>query len=165
MAVNVSAAQFQKPHQLIQNVVAALAASGLPPDRLELEITESMLMQHAEAVIGSLLHLGVRIALDDFGTGYSSLAYLRRFPFSKIKIDRAFVREKADLGTAAIVQAVVGLGRRVAADITAEGVETEEQRTQVVVAGCTQMQGFLLSKPLAVSEATAVAVKSLDAAA
>ena len=168
MAVNVSAVQFHKPHRLAQNVVAALAASGLAPDRLELEITESVLMQDAEAVISCLLHLrelGVRIALDDFGTGYSSLAYLRRFPFSKIKIDRAFVREIADPGTAAIVQAVVGLGRRVAADITAEGVETQEQRAYVIATGCTQMQGFLFSKPLQAGEATAVAMRCLCAAA
>ena len=125
-------------------------------------------MQDAEAVISCLLHLrelGVRIALDDFGTGYSSLAYLRRFPFSKIKIDRAFVREIADPGTAAIVQAVVGLGRRVAADITAEGVETQEQRAYVIATGCTQMQGFLFSKPLQAGEATAVAMRCLCAAA
>ena len=168
MAVNVSAVQFQKPHQLTQTVIAALAASGLTPDRLELEITESVLMQDADAVIACLLHLrelGVRIALDDFGTGYSSLAYLRRFPFSKIKIDRAFVREIADPGTAAIVQAVVGLGRRVAADITAEGVETQEQRAHVVAAGCTQMQGFLFSKSLPANEATIIAIRSLSAAA
>ena len=168
MAVNVSAVQFQKPYQLTQTVMAALAASGLAPDRLELEITESVLVQDAEAVIACLSHLrelGVRIALDDFGTGYSSLAYLRRFPFSKIKIDRAFVREIADPGTAAIVQAVVGLGKRVAADITAEGVETREQRAHVVAAGCTQMQGFLFSKPLLAKEATAAAMRSLSAAA
>ena len=168
MAVNVSAVQFQKPHQLTQNVVDALASSGLAPDRLELEITESVLMQDAEAVIACLLHLrelGVRIALDDFGTGYSSLAYLRRFPFSKIKIDRAFVREIADPGTAAIVQAVVGLGRRVAADITAEGVETQEQRAHVVAAGCSQLQGFLFSKPLPAREATIIALRDMNAAA
>ncbi len=159
IAVNVSAVQFHKPHQLTHTVVAALAASGLTPDRLELEITESVLMKDAEAVIACLLHLrelGVRIALDDFGTGYSSLAYLRRFPFSKIKIDRTFVREIDDPGTAAIVQAVVGLGKRVAADITAEGVETQDQRAQVVAAGCTQMQGFLFSKPVTAGEATAI---------
>ncbi len=168
MAVNVSAVQFQKPHKLTQTVVAALASSGLAPDRLELEITESVLMRDAEAIITCLLHLrelGVRIALDDFGTGYSSLAYLRRFPFSKIKIDRAFVREIADPGTAAIVQAVVGLGKRVAADITAEGVETQEQRAHVVATGCTQMQGFLFSKPLPAIEATVIAMASLDVAA
>lgn len=166
MAVNVSAVQFQKPHQLTRNVMSALAASGLAPGRLELEITESALIQDAEAVIACLHHLrelGVRIALDDFGTGYSSLAYLRRFPFSKIKIDRAFVREIADPGTAAIVRAVVGLGRRVAADITAEGVETQEQRERVVAAGCTQMQGFLFSKPLTAEDATVVALQSPDA--
>jgi len=162
MAVNVSAVQFQQPHTLQTSVLTALADSGLAPDRLELEVTESVLVQDAEAVIACLhclRELGVRIALDDFGTGYSSLAYLRRFPFHKIKIDKTFVRDIANPDTAAIVRAVVGLGKRVHADITAEGVETVEQREHMSAAGCTQMQGFLLSMPLPADKAATFAAR------
>ena len=147
-----------------QRCLAALAASGLEPSRLELEVTESVLIQDADAVIAclsNLRELGVRIALDDFGTGYSSLAYLRRFPFDKIKIDRSFVREIDDPHTAAIVAAVVGLGARVGADVTAEGVETSDQRRQVHAAGCTQLQGFLFSRALPSDEAGAIAIGGL----
>jgi diguanylate cyclase (GGDEF)-like protein len=161
MAVNVSAIQFRHPGRLQRSVVAALAASGLEPARLELEVTESVLIQDADSVIAclsNLRELGVRIALDDFGTGYSSLAYLRRFPFDKIKIDRSFVREIDDPQTAAIVAAVVGLGARVGADVTAEGVETSDQRRQVHAAGCTQLQGFLFGRPLPADEAGAIAI-------
>nr|WP_279292703.1 EAL domain-containing protein [Methylobacterium goesingense] len=155
IAVNVSAVQFGQSG-LEQSVVAALLASGLPARRLELEITESVLMQDAEAVIACLHRLralGVRIALDDFGTGYSSLSYLRRFPFDRIKIDRSFVREIADPGTAAIVRAVVGLGTQLGASITAEGIETEAQMAQVRQEGCTEAQGFLLGRPMPAEEA------------
>jgi len=150
IAVNVSAVQFQKPG-LEQVVLSALMATGLAPSRLELEITESVLMEDANAVIGCLQRLtalGVRIALDDFGTGYSSLSYLRRFPFDKIKIDRSFVREIDDPNAAAIVRAVVGLATHLGADITAEGIETEDQFKRVRQIGCTEFQGFLLSRPL-----------------
>ncbi|RZK90534.1 MAG: EAL domain-containing protein, partial [Methylobacterium sp.] len=155
IAVNVSAVQFGQSN-LEQSVVAALAASGLPARRLELEITESVLMQDAEAVIACLHRLralGVRIALDDFGTGYSSLSYLRRFPFDRIKIDRSFIREITDPGTAAIVRAVVDLGTQLGASITAEGIETEEQMARVRQEGCTEAQGFLLGRPLPAEEA------------
>jgi diguanylate cyclase (GGDEF)-like protein/PAS domain S-box-containing protein len=157
IAVNVSAVQFLQG-TLEQGVVAALAASGLPAWRLELEITESVLMQDAEAVVACLHRLramGVRIALDDFGTGYSSLSYLRRFPFDRIKIDRSFIREIADPGTAAIVRAVVGLGAHLGTSITAEGIETEAQLEQVRREGCTEVQGFLFSRPLPSAEARA----------
>ena len=150
IAVNVSAIQFRQPG-LEQSVMGALSSSGISADRLELEITESVLMQDAPAVIASLHRLramGVRIALDDFGTGYSSLSYLRQFPFNKIKIDRAFVQEIDDPNTAAIVRAVVGLGERVGAAITAEGVETKEQLERVREEGCTEVQGYLFSAPL-----------------
>ncbi|KQO73628.1 EAL domain-containing protein [Methylobacterium sp. Leaf89] len=155
IAVNVSAVQFGQAN-LEQSVVAALSASGLPARRLELEITESVLMQDAEAVLACLHRLralGVRIALDDFGTGYSSLSYLRRFPFDRIKIDRSFIREIADPGTAAIVRAVVDLGTQLGASITAEGIETEEQMARVRQEGCTEAQGFLLGRPLPAEEA------------
>ncbi|GJD96677.1 bifunctional diguanylate cyclase/phosphodiesterase [Methylobacterium iners] len=150
VAVNVSAIQFQQPG-LEQSVMHALSASGLPARRLELEITESVLMQDAQAVVACLHRLrglGVRIALDDFGTGYSSLSYLRQFPFDKIKIDRSFIREIGDPDAAAIVRAVVGLGTHLGIAITAEGVETREQLDQVRSEGCTEVQGFLFSQPL-----------------
>ncbi len=150
VAVNVSAVQFRQPG-LEQSVVKALAATGLSPCRLELEITESVLLADAEAVVASLHRLralGVRIALDDFGTGYSSLSYLRRFPFDKIKIDRSFIREIGDPVAAAIVRAVVGLGARLGTVVTAEGVETAEQLEQVRNEGCTEVQGYLFGRPV-----------------
>jgi diguanylate cyclase (GGDEF)-like protein len=151
IAVNLSAAQFRN-RQLVQTVVNALAAAGLPATRLELEITESVLLQDAEAareILLQLRSLGVRIALDDFGTGYSSLSYLRTFPFDKIKIDRCFI---ADLSTSAeaplaILRAVTQLGATLGMTTTAEGVETEEQLALVRAVGCTEMQGHLFSPP------------------
>ncbi|WP_286159108.1 EAL domain-containing protein [Methylobacterium sp. Leaf456] len=157
VAVNVSAVQFRK-QGLEQAVIRALAASGLPARRLELEITESVLMQDSDAVIGCLHRLralGVRIALDDFGTGYSSLSYLCRFPFDKIKVDRSFVRDLDNPVAAAIVHAIVGIGERLGSTITAEGVETEEQLGRLRHKGCTEVQGFLLSRPLAAEDARA----------
>ncbi|MFD1300207.1 EAL domain-containing protein [Methylobacterium marchantiae] len=150
IAVNVSAMQFREPG-LEQNVIMALSASGLAADRLELEITESVLIQDTEAVIGCLhrlRYIGVRIALDDFGTGYSSLSYLRQFPFDKIKIDRSFIREIADPDTAAIVRSIVGLGERRGTTITAEGVETSAQLDLVRAEGCNEVQGFYFSRPV-----------------
>ncbi len=155
VAVNVSAVQFQQPG-LEQSVMSALASSGFAPNRLVLEITESVLVQDAEAVIACLHRLkgfGVRIALDDFGTGYSSLSYLRRFPFDKIKIDRTFIREISDPGAAAIVRAVVGIATQLGATVTAEGVETTEQLEQVRQVGCTDVQGYLVSRPLTAEKA------------
>ena len=154
-AVNVSAVQFQQPG-LEQTVRRALTTSGLAPHRLELEITESVLLQDSEAAIACLHRLkalGVRIALDDFGTGFSSLSYLRRFPFDKIKIDRSFIRDIADPDTAAIVRAIVGIAARRGAIVTAEGVETGEQLEQVRQEGCTEVQGFLYSRPITAPEA------------
>ena len=150
VAVNLSPIQFRSLG-LVQAVQRALADSGLPARRLELEITESALLQDSEAVLATLheLHaVGVRIALDDFGTGYSSLSYLRSFPFDKLKIDQSFVREmlhRADCR--AIVTSVLGLARELGMDTTAEGVETEEQLAQLREAGCTEVQGFLFDRP------------------
>jgi len=159
VAVNISAVQFAQPG-LEQGVLAALSASGLAPHRLELEITESVLMGDAEGVSACLHRLravGVRVALDDFGTGYSSLSYLRQFPFDKIKIDRSFIAGIGDPDTAAIVRAIVGLGRRLGSAITAEGVETEAQLAAVRAEGCTEVQGFLFSRPLPAAEALSFA--------
>jgi diguanylate cyclase (GGDEF)-like protein len=150
LAVNLSPAQF-KSRTLVQTVVNALARSGLDARRLELEITESVLLADNEATIATLHQLrdlGVRISMDDFGTGYSSLSYLRSFPFDKIKIDRSFVRDLSAHGDcAAIIKAVTGLGRGLGMTTTAEGVETREQLEQIRQEGCNEVQGFLFSAP------------------
>jgi EAL domain-containing protein (putative c-di-GMP-specific phosphodiesterase class I) len=128
-----------------------LASSGLPPKRLEVEITETVLIQDNDttlAVLHQLRDLGVRISMDDFGTGYSSLSYLRRFPFDKIKIDRSFIRDLARRDDSrSIVRAVTGLGSSLGMVTTAEGVETDEQLRLLRAEGCTQVQGFLFSPP------------------
>jgi len=148
VAVNVSPVQF-KSQTLALNVAAALAASGLAASRLELEITEAVLIRDDEMaleVLHQLRALGVRIALDDFGTGYSSLSYLQRFPFDKIKIDRSFVRDIASaVASSSIVEAVVNIAAASNMTTTAEGVETEQQRELLRVLGCTEMQGYLFS--------------------
>jgi diguanylate cyclase (GGDEF)-like protein/PAS domain S-box-containing protein len=154
IGVNVSAVQFNG--ELEETVLGALTESGLPAGRLKLEVTESLLMRNPEqafAVLHRLRDMGVRIALDDFGTGYSSLSYLRRFPFDKLKIDRAFVKDIVDPDAAAIVRAVVGIGERLGMGVVAEGVETLEQLDIVRREGCTEVQGFLFSKPLPPAEA------------
>jgi diguanylate cyclase (GGDEF)-like protein len=150
VAVNVSPAQF-KSRNLVPTVVNALATSGLPAERLELEITELVLMQETEGAIGILQQfhaLGIRVAMDDFGTGYSSLGYLRSFPFDRIKIDQSFIH---DLSTKedsiAIIRAVVGLSSSLGIRTTAEGVETEEQLARLTSEGCSEAQGFLFSEP------------------
>jgi diguanylate cyclase (GGDEF)-like protein len=154
LAVNVSPVQFRSD-TLALNVVAALAASGLSANRLELEITEAVLIRDDAAalvILHQLRALGVRIALDDFGTGYSSLSYLQRFPFDKIKIDRCFIKDIAEPGGApCIVQAVVSIATTRHITTTAEGVETERQRNLLRTLGCTEMQGYLFSpaKPAA----------------
>jgi len=155
VAVNISAAQFRSPG-LMQVIVGALAASGLPPTRLEIEITETVLLQNREttlAVLHQLRALGVRIAMDDFGTGYSSLTYLQCFPFDKIKIDRSFVKDIAkNAGSLNIVRAVAAMANGMGMTATAEGVETAEQLETITSEGCTEMQGFLFSKPLPLAE-------------
>jgi diguanylate cyclase (GGDEF)-like protein len=151
VAVNLSPVQFRSPG-LVHVVVGALAASGLAPDRLELEITENTLLQDSEATLSTLYQLrglGVRIAMDDFGTGYSSLSYLQSFPFDKIKIDRSFVKDIADgVGSLNIVRAVAAMANGLGMETTAEGVETPEQLETVKAEGCTEMQGFVFSRPL-----------------
>jgi diguanylate cyclase (GGDEF)-like protein len=155
VAVNVSPVQFRSK-SLVGSVMSALAASGLRPDRFELEITEAVLMHNDDvtmAVLHQLRSLGVRISMDDFGTGYSSLSYLRGFPFDKIKIDRSFVRdliEKPD--SIAIIRAVTGLGHSFGMTTTAEGVETQEQLDQMRAEGCTEAQGYFYGKPMPANE-------------
>jgi diguanylate cyclase (GGDEF)-like protein/PAS domain S-box-containing protein len=152
VAVNLSPAQFRDT-RLVESVTAALAEAGLPPARLEVEITESVLLADNPAVLQALHALpalGVRIAMDDFGTGYSSLSYLRSFPFDKIKIDRPFVRDvQASDESAAIVRAILSLGRTLGLTTTAEGVETDAQLQYVREHGCDQAQGYLVDRPLA----------------
>jgi diguanylate cyclase (GGDEF)-like protein len=148
VAVNVSPVQF-KSQTLALNVAAALAASGLAASRLELEITEAVLIRDDEValeVLHQLRALGVRIALDDFGTGYSSLSYLQRFPFDKIKIDRSFVKNiTSAVASSSIVEAVVNIAAASHMTTTAEGVETEQQKELLRALGCTEMQGYLFS--------------------
>ncbi|BCM85495.1 EAL domain-containing protein [Methylobacterium indicum] len=155
VAVNVSAAQVRHG-PLIAAIQAALHESGLGSDRLEIEITESMLVDgEAVDLLLALRRLGLRIALDDFGTGYSSLSYLRRFPFDAIKIDRSFIADIANPDTAAIVRAVVGIAVQLGATVTAEGVETEDQLAAARREGCTEMQGYLFGRPAPLEAAAA----------
>ena len=150
VAVNISMVQF-KARNLVQAVADALRDSGLAPGRLELEITESVMVHDFDAVL-SILHqlkkLGVRISMDDFGTGYSSLSYLRSFPFDKIKIDQSFVRDLGKtLDSMAIIRAVTGMCDSLGITTTAEGVETAEQLNMLHADRCTEIQGYLVSKP------------------
>jgi diguanylate cyclase (GGDEF)-like protein len=158
IAVNLSAVQFRSRH-LVEMVFSALAASGLAANRLELEITESVLLENSEATLATLHKLrglGVRIALDDFGTGYSSLGYLRSFPFDKIKIDRCFVSDLSAAGPepSAILRAVAGLGSSLGMTTTAEGVETEEQLQRIREEGLTEMQGYVFSPARPIKDIT-----------
>jgi EAL domain-containing protein (putative c-di-GMP-specific phosphodiesterase class I) len=151
LAVNLSAIQLRNP-SLLGVVRSALADSGLSPRRLELEVTETVLLDkrsNSLNVLHQLRDIGVSIALDDFGTGYSSLSYLRAFPFDRIKIDRSFTKditESADC--AAIVSSIVGLGRSLNIATTVEGVETERQLELVRATGATMAQGYLIGKPM-----------------
>ncbi|MBN9426719.1 MAG: EAL domain-containing protein [Burkholderiales bacterium] len=151
VAVNVSAVQFSRSN-LIQEVREALSASGLPASRLELEITESLLVDDAitaRETLSALREMGVRVALDDFGTGYSSLAYLRSFPLTKLKIDRSFVLSMGqDEGTRAIVRAIIALADALHLETTAEGVETEADHQILLTKGCKLGQGYLYARPM-----------------
>ncbi len=155
VAVNLSPVQFRN-RGMVTMVTQALAAARLAPSRLELEITEAVLLQDDETVV-SMLHqlrsLGVRISMDDFGTGYSSLSYLRSFPFDKIKIDRSFIKDiDRNRDSAVIIKAIASLGQSLGIETTAEGIETDEQLDIVRRAGCTEMQGYLASRPVAATE-------------
>jgi EAL domain-containing protein (putative c-di-GMP-specific phosphodiesterase class I) len=155
IAVNLSPVQF-KSDKLVFDVIAALAASGLAPQRLELEITETVMLQETETTLAMLRQikaLGVAISMDDFGTGYSSLSYLRKFPFDKIKIDQSFIRELSDAHeSVAIVRAVMGLGTSLGMITMAEGVETVEQLRTLQAEGCAEAQGFLFSAAVPADE-------------
>ena len=155
VAVNLSPVQFKRGN-LPQVVFATLASAGLPAARLDLEITESVFLAESKtnlATLRSLRALGVGIAMDDFGTGYSGLSYLRAFPFDKIKIDRSFISELGESADCmAIIRAIANLGSNLGIPTLAEGVETEEQLSWLRAAGCTEMQGYLISRPVPASE-------------
>jgi diguanylate cyclase (GGDEF)-like protein len=164
-AVNLSPAQFRHG-ALVATVQEALAVSGLPPHRLELEVTESLLQQDTESAVRllrDLRELGVTIAMDDFGTGWSSLAHLWRFPFGKLKIDRAFVKELGqDPKLSAIVATIVGLGRTLDMAVVAEGVETDEQARLLLAQGCEQGQGWLYGKPMSAEAARTLIAQEMQ---
>jgi EAL domain-containing protein (putative c-di-GMP-specific phosphodiesterase class I) len=156
VAVNLSALQFKRPIELENDITAVLAEMGLPPERLELELTESVLMgvsrEHND-VLQRLRQRGIRLAIDDFGTGYSSLNYLRRFPADRIKIAQDFVSQIVDEpGSAAIVRATLGLARELGISVVAEGVESEEQLALLRSWGCREAQGFHFARPLTPAE-------------
>ncbi len=159
VAVNLSARQFAQK-SLLQDVARIIAESGLTPESLELEITESMVMQnaeHATETLQKLKAMGVSLAIDDFGTGYSSLAYLKRFPIDCIKIDRSFIKDiPVDADDMAITKGVIALGHSLRLKVVAEGVETAEQRDFLQANDCDEFQGFLFSKPLPAEEVTAL---------
>lgn len=155
VAVNVSSVQVQRTG-LCEVVMQALGSSGLEPQRLEIEITESVFLDNTEktlAILHGLKGLGVRIALDDFGTGYSSLSYLQSFPFDKIKIDRSFIQALAERpGAVAVIRAITDLAAALGMETTGEGVEESEQLEQLKTQGCTSVQGFLFSRPVRAEE-------------
>jgi len=164
VAVNLSPVQFRNRH-LVANVRSALIASGLSSDRLELEITEAVLLQDVEsnlAILHELREMGISVAIDDFGTGYSSLSYLQSFPFDKIKIDQSFIRSiSSNKDALAIVRAVAGLGKSLGIRTLAEGVETDEQLSMLRSEGCFEMQGFLFDKPRPADEIDLMLQKQL----
>jgi EAL domain-containing protein (putative c-di-GMP-specific phosphodiesterase class I) len=156
VAVNVSAVQLRE-RDFARSVEAIIRETGLPPQRLELEIVESALIEdfeHAKRQIAELRSLGMTVALDDFGTGYSSLTYLLELPLDKLKIDRSIVAGVDKVQSAAIVQAVVALARALGLKVTAEGVETEQQHRFLRACGCHYLQGFLFSRPMAAEAIT-----------
>jgi EAL domain-containing protein (putative c-di-GMP-specific phosphodiesterase class I) len=155
MSVNISPVQFRQA-DLIRIVRSALQESGLAPHRLELEVTESVLIQQPDAaakLLGELKGLGVRVAMDDFGTGYSSLSYLQRFHFDKIKVDRSFISAIGSEPTAeAIIRAVINLASSLGMLTCAEGVETDEQLAALRHEGCSEVQGYLFGRPMPARE-------------
>jgi EAL domain-containing protein (putative c-di-GMP-specific phosphodiesterase class I) len=155
MSINVSPRQF-RGDRLLADVKQCLRSTGLPPECLQIEITEGVLMQkrpEVEAVLQGLDELGVRVALDDFGTGYSSLSYLKRFPFHTLKIDREFVRDlETDEGDRALVTAAVRMGKALDLAVVAEGVETREQAAWLAEAGCDSLQGYFFDPPLSAEQ-------------
>jgi EAL domain-containing protein (putative c-di-GMP-specific phosphodiesterase class I) len=163
MSVNLSAVQFRQP-DLSARVSTILSDERLDPDKLELELTETCIMQDAETALQTLTKLksmGIGISIDDFGTGYSSLIYLRRFPIDTLKIDRAFTQDMVTSADAqAIIAAIIAMAEALKLNVIAEGVETEEQMTLLMKQKCYHAQGFAFSKPVPVEELTALLGKS-----
>jgi EAL domain-containing protein (putative c-di-GMP-specific phosphodiesterase class I) len=152
LSVNLSRRQLISPH-LSDEVRTALALSGIRPDQLILEITESVLMEDPERAtlaLSELREMGIRIAVDDFGTGYSSLSHLQRFPVDILKIDKSFIDPLVgvDSGSTALITAIIGLARNLGLDVIAEGIEHESQLHRLIDLGCSQGQGFLMARPL-----------------
>ena len=151
VAINLSPAQFCD-RSIVPSIVEALQATGLAPQRLELEVTEGVLLSDEAGTLETLNQvkgLGIRVSMDDFGTGYSSLSYLRKFPFDKIKIDQSFVRQVPhDEESSAIVRAIITMAKCLGMSTTVEGVETPEQFDFCVAAGCDTIQGYLIGHPL-----------------
>ena len=168
MAVNLSPLQFRSGN-LLPVVAEALEESGLAPNRLELEITETLLLDKSGLVLATLhalRALGIHISMDDFGTGYSSLSYLRSFPFDKIKIDRSFVHDMgASTDSQAIVRAIIGLGASLGITITAEGIETVSDMERLREEGCDEGQGYLFSKARPNAEIVAALMGTVRAVA
>ncbi|MEH6814075.1 MAG: EAL domain-containing protein [Motiliproteus sp.] len=156
LAVNLSARQFKDP-ELLQKIMSALKESGLPPQRIELEVTESVMIDDIDEAVSTLNKIretGISVAIDDFGTGFSSLSYLRKLPVDTLKVDRGFTAKiNQDDKVAAIVETIIHLGKRLNLNIVAEGVETLEQSDLLQVFGCDNQQGFLFSRPLSVADA------------
>ena len=155
VAVNLSVRQFLQ-NDLVSSIAAALAETGLAPDCLELELTESLVMtdvEHAIGILRQLKDLGVYLSIDDFGTGYSSLSYLKRFPIDVLKIDQSFVRDiSVDADDAAITVSIISLAHSLKLHVIAEGVETQEQLDFLRHHGCDEMQGYLFSPPIAAEQ-------------
>jgi EAL domain-containing protein (putative c-di-GMP-specific phosphodiesterase class I) len=167
IAVNLSPVQFQHG-DLVNSVHSILLETGLSPGRLELEITEGVLIgdfSRAVSILRRLKNFGVRIAMDDFGTGYSSLSYLQSFPFDKIKIDQAFVANLThNPQSAAIIRAVIGLGHGLELPVVAEGVETQEQLAFLASSSCSGIQGFLIGRPKPIEDYAEVVGRAVAAA-
>jgi EAL domain-containing protein (putative c-di-GMP-specific phosphodiesterase class I) len=151
IAVNLSPVQFAK-QDVARHVIEVLEATGLEPARLELELTENIVIQNNKSTsenLRRLQELGVTFSIDDFGTGYSSLSYVKNFPVNRLKIDQGFIRNlESDLNDAAIVRAIVSLGHSLNLDVIAEGVEREEQLEILRKEGCDEVQGYFFSRPL-----------------
>jgi EAL domain-containing protein (putative c-di-GMP-specific phosphodiesterase class I) len=168
LAVNLSVLQLERP-RLVDEVAEVLRRTGVEPDRLELEVTESMLMRHADQVIANLAALrdmGVTIAVDDFGSGFSSLAYLKQLPIHRLKIDKSFVDHLTeDSNDDAIARSIIALGRGLGLDVIAEGVETEHQAEFLEREGCAEAQGFLFGRPMSAEQLMASELHRWSAAA
>jgi EAL domain-containing protein (putative c-di-GMP-specific phosphodiesterase class I) len=151
MAVNLSARQFAD-EDLVEDVANVLKSTGLRPELLELELTESMVIQNTERagkVLNEIKKMGVRLAIDDFGVGYSSLTHLKRFPIDTLKVDRSFIRDlPADTEDKAITEAIIAMGKSLNLTVVAEGVETQEQQSFLQEHACDEMQGYFFSKPI-----------------